>query len=111
MGIKHKERTIEMKTKFSRRDFLKLSLVGLGSAYLAACGRVLPPAPTLFCNSTGNTDQYYPDLHSDTNTNTNTNPNPGPLPGVEHELCQFDGSGRGGNTGMVWEWTAIHRYD
>ena len=46
MGIKHKERTIEMKTKFSRRDFLKLSLVGLGSAYLAACGQVLPPAPT-----------------------------------------------------------------
>ena len=35
-----------MKTKFSRRDFLKLSLVGLGAAYLTACGRALPPAPT-----------------------------------------------------------------
>ena len=35
-----------MKTKFSRRDFLMLSLVGLGAAYLTACGRVLPPAPT-----------------------------------------------------------------
>ena len=35
-----------MKIKFSRRDFLKLSLAGLGAAYLAACGRIVPPAQT-----------------------------------------------------------------
>jgi endo-1,4-beta-xylanase len=35
-----------MKTKFSRRNFLKLSLAGLGTAYLAACGRLVPPSPT-----------------------------------------------------------------
>ena len=46
VGAKHRERTIEMKTEFSRRDFLKLSLAGLGTAYLAACGRLVPPAPT-----------------------------------------------------------------
>ena len=36
-----------MKTEFSRRDFLKFSLAGLGAAYLAACGRLVPPAPTV----------------------------------------------------------------
>ena len=35
-----------MKTEFTRRNFLKLSLAGLGAAYLAACGRLVPPAPT-----------------------------------------------------------------
>ncbi len=35
-----------MKTEFSRRDFLKMSILGLGSAYLAACGRLVPLAPT-----------------------------------------------------------------
>jgi endo-1,4-beta-xylanase len=34
-----------MKTRFSRRDFLKMSMLGLGSAYLAACGKVLTPTP------------------------------------------------------------------
>ena len=36
-----------MNTKFSRRDFLKLSMISLGAAYLAACGRAVPPAPTV----------------------------------------------------------------
>ena len=36
-----------MKTEFSRRDFLKFSLAGLGAAYLAACGRLVPPPPTV----------------------------------------------------------------
>jgi len=35
-----------MKTKFSRRDFLKVSLVSLGAAFLAACGRLVNPTPT-----------------------------------------------------------------
>ncbi len=35
-----------MKTEFSRRNFLKMSMLGLGSAYLAACGRLAPPTPT-----------------------------------------------------------------
>jgi len=34
-----------MKTRFSRRDFLKMSMLGLGSAYLTACGKVLSPTP------------------------------------------------------------------
>ncbi len=35
-----------MKTNFSRRDFLKMSMLGLGATYLAACGRLVPPSPT-----------------------------------------------------------------
>ncbi len=35
-----------MKTEFTRRNFLKLSLAGLGTAYLAACGRLVPPPST-----------------------------------------------------------------
>lgn len=35
-----------MKAEFSRRNFIKLSLVGLGSAYLAACGRQIKLTPT-----------------------------------------------------------------
>ena len=34
-----------MKQKFSRRDFLKMSMLGLGSVYLAACGKVFTPTP------------------------------------------------------------------
>jgi len=35
-----------MKTKFSRRDFLKVSLVSLGSAFMVACGRLVKLTPT-----------------------------------------------------------------
>jgi hypothetical protein len=35
-----------MKAKFSRRNFLKVSLVSLGAAYLDACERLIPPSPT-----------------------------------------------------------------
>ena len=37
-----------MKTKISRRDFLKMSMLGLGSAYLAACGKIISPTATAF---------------------------------------------------------------
>jgi hypothetical protein len=40
----------------SRRDFLKLTLTGLGATFLAACGRALgitaTPSPTLTPTST-----------------------------------------------------------
>lgn len=35
-----------MKAKFPRRNFLKMALLGLGSAFLDACGRLVNPAPT-----------------------------------------------------------------
>lgn len=35
-----------MKPKFSRRDFLKMALLGLGAAFLAACKRFVTPTPT-----------------------------------------------------------------
>jgi hypothetical protein len=35
-----------MKVKFSRRDFLKVSLVSLGATFLDACGRLVKPSPT-----------------------------------------------------------------
>ena len=37
---------IAMKAKYSRRDFLKFSLLGLGASYLAACQKILTPTPT-----------------------------------------------------------------
>jgi len=36
-----------MKPRFSRRDFLKFSLLSLGGAFLAACERALKPTPGL----------------------------------------------------------------
>ena len=34
-----------MKTRLSRRDFLKVSVLSLGSVYLSACGKILTPTP------------------------------------------------------------------
>jgi len=63
-----------MKTRFSRRDFLKMSMLGLGSAYLAACGKVL--TPTLPVSTV---------MPPPTNTSTPVPPRPTTVPYVTNE--------------------------
>jgi hypothetical protein len=70
-----------MSEKLSRRDFLKVSVLGMGATFLAACGRALkitaPPPATPTPTSTNTPQPTATDTPTSTPTDT---PTPTPIP-------------------------------
>lgn len=61
-----------MKDKVSRRDFLKMTLLGIGAGFLAACKRVVTPAVNAVATLTATPSKTNTPLPTETNTPTST---------------------------------------
>ena len=63
-----------MKDKFSRRDFLKMTLLGIGAGFLAACKQVIKPAVNAVATLTATSTKTNTPFPTETNTPTSTPP-------------------------------------
>lgn len=61
-----------MKNKLSRRDFIKLTLLGVGAGFLAACKRVVTPAINAVATFTATPSKTNTPRPTETNTPTST---------------------------------------
>jgi uncharacterized membrane protein YgcG len=61
-----------MKDKVSRRDFLKLTLLGIGAGFLAACKQLVKPIANVLPTFTATPSKTNTPLSTETNTPTST---------------------------------------
>jgi hypothetical protein len=61
-----------MKDKFSRRDFLKITLLGIGAGFLAACKKTVQPLANAVSTFTATPSKTYTPTPTETNTPTAT---------------------------------------
>jgi len=61
-----------MKDKLSRRDFLKMTLLGIGAGFLAACKQVIKPAVNTVATLTATPSKANTPLPTETNTPAET---------------------------------------